>query len=325
MISPFQDKLLRWYGRNARNLPWRKTRDPYRIWVSEVMLQQTRVAAAIPYFERFIERFPDVGSLARAPEEELLRAWSGLGYYSRARNLRQAAKLIAARGSFPNEYAALRELPGIGQYTAAAVASIAFNQPYAVVDANVRRVLSRVACRNEGLDEMAGALLDRKHPGRYNQALMELGAMVCLPREPHCAGCPVAALCTAKRHGRQNEFPARKPRPAVIQVARQLLRVVRKGRLLLWKRQGFWELPEAAQLPAAVTGGKLCEFRHSITNHRYIFALFPATVRRVPPGFKWFPLAELSRIPLSTIARKALQYKGTGGLPHSSTGKMGEA
>ncbi len=201
LSSSFQDKLLRWYRRHARKLPWRQTRDPYRIWVSEVMLQQTRVAAAIPYFERFIERFPDVESLARAPEEELLRAWSGLGYYSRARNLQRAAKLIAERGSIPNDYDALRELPGIGQYTAAAVASIAFNQPYAVVDGNVRRVLSRVACRNEGLDEMAEALLDRKHPGRYNQALMELGATVCLPREPHCGACPVAALCTASVMG----------------------------------------------------------------------------------------------------------------------------
>ncbi len=240
-------------------------------------------------------------------EEDLLTAWSGLGYYSRARNMHRAAKLIAALGSFPDDYDSLRQLPGVGQYTAAAVASIAFGLPHAVVDGNVRRVLSRLACRNDGLETMAEALLDRRHPGNYNQALMELGATVCLPGEPQCESCPVAAHCAAKRQGRQKEFPVRKQRPAAIQVARQLLRVERKDRLLLRKREGFWELPEAGQLPGAVAVGKLFEFRHSVTNHSYTFTLFSATVRRVPPGFEWFPLVELDRIPLSTVARKALR------------------
>ena len=142
----FRRKLLDWYGRNARDLPWRATRDPYRIWISEIMLQQTRVAAVIPYYTRFLDRFPDVESLARASEANLLSAWSGLGYYARARNLHRAAQQIAARGTFPREHESLRRLPGVGEYTAAAIASIAFGLPHAVVDGNVRRVLSRLAC-----------------------------------------------------------------------------------------------------------------------------------------------------------------------------------
>src|SRR5690348_7515935 len=183
-------RILYWYGKHRRDLPWRRTRDPYAIWISEIMLQQTRVAAVIPYYERFLERFPDAASLARAPEPRALAACSGLGYYSRARNELHAARIIAARGGFPDAHAAIRELPGVGDYTAAAVASIAFGLPHAVVDGNVKRVIARLTSSADAkVEETAERLLDRRDPGRSNQALMELGALVCLPKAPLCAAC----------------------------------------------------------------------------------------------------------------------------------------
>src|SRR5690349_5158936 len=190
-----------WYARGHRDLPWRSTGDPYRIWVSEIMLQQTRAQAVIPYYERFLTRFPSVPALAAAKEDEVLALWSGLGYYSRARNLLRAARQIAAAGSFPSDYDAIRALPGIGDYTAAAVASIAFGRPHAVLDGNVLRVVARM--ENDAADirssrtrerfrEIAQSWLDPRDPGHFNQALMELGATVCLPRNPLCLVCPLA-------------------------------------------------------------------------------------------------------------------------------------
>jgi A/G-specific adenine glycosylase len=300
-------RLLDWYAENARDLAWRRTRDPYRIWVSEVMLQQTRVAAAAPYYERFLARFPDCRSLARAPESEVLRLWSGLGYYSRARNLHQAArKIAAAGGGFPRDYASIRALPGVGEYTAAAVASIAFGLPHAVVDGNVRRVLSRLVCRDGGLKELAAGLLEPSDPGSWNQALMELGATVCLPREPLCSQCPLRRFCRARREGRQAEFPAPRPKPPTIRAARTLLLVERRGRILLTERGGFWELPDSGVLPQASPAGQIGRFRHAIMNRSYICAVAPARLDGTPEGFRWFARAALSRLPLSTVARKAL-------------------
>ena len=205
--------LLAWYARGHRDLPWRDTRDPYRIWVSEIMLQQTRAQAVIPYYHRFLERFPSVEALAAAAEDEVLALWSGLGYYSRARNLRLAARQIVDSGGFPRSYEGIRGLPGIGDYTAAAVASIAFDLPYAVLDGNVLRVVARVA--NDAADisaartrerfrAMAQGWLDAAiEPGHFNQALMELGATVCLPRKPLCLVCPLAGGLRGapRRHG----------------------------------------------------------------------------------------------------------------------------
>src|ERR1700730_476619 len=182
-LSSFRKQLLACFRQFQRDLPWRRTRDPYRIWISEIMLQQTRVAAVIPYYERFLVRFPDVARLASAPEQELLAAWAGLGYYSRARNLQRAAKKILELGAFPGDYLSLRDLAGVGEYTAAAIASMAFNLPHAVLDGNAIRVLSRLAAEEgnigsgavrKRLGEVADALLDRKRPGEFNQALMEL-------------------------------------------------------------------------------------------------------------------------------------------------------
>src|SRR6516225_9136666 len=198
------EALLAWYRRGHRDLPWRRTRDPFRIWVSEIMLQQTRAQAVIPYFERFLARFPDVESLARADEEEVLTLWSGLGYYSRARNLRGAAIVMRAAGGFPRDYAAIRQLPGVGEYTASAIASIAFGLPHAVLDGNVLRVVARVEndfsdiaspATRERFRSLVQKWLDQRYPGEFNQALMELGAMVCLPRNPSCLVCPLAACC----------------------------------------------------------------------------------------------------------------------------------
>ncbi len=325
--ASFRGRLLRWYGRYARSLPWRANRDPYRIWVSEIMLQQTRVATAVPYFERFLESFPDVESLAGASEDEVLAAWSGLGYYSRARNMRKAAHQIVASGSFPNDYESIRRLPGVGDYTAAAIASIAFDLPRAVMDGNVRRVLSRLTCQAGRLDAVAASLVAGPRPGQFNQALMELGATVCLPGEPLCPVCPVSAFCGAKRQGRQREFPVKLPRPAPVRVAKTLLLVEKNGKVLLWKREdgprmrGFWELPEAGQLPGALPTRRLAEFRHSITNHNYVFTVIEARVRRAPAGFRWVAERDLDDIPLSTVARKALALRSPRGNVRERAGR----
>ena len=216
--------LLAWYDSNKRDLPWRHTKDPYRIWVSEIMLQQTRAAAVIPYYERFFEALPDVSSLAACPEERLLKLWEGLAYYSRARNLRKCAEELVSKhgGRFPEDAESLKKLPGIGAYTAGAIASIAFAKPEPAVDGNVLRILARVRndARNVLLPEVAEdcrAFLrghDLSRAGDLNQAFMDLGTLVCLPKEPQCAVCPLRESCAAYRSGRQGELPFReKPKP----------------------------------------------------------------------------------------------------------------
>jgi A/G-specific adenine glycosylase len=303
--SAFRRRLLRWYDANKRDLPWRRTRDPYRIWVSEIMLQQTRVAAALPYYERFLERFPDVGALALSSEAEVLAAWAGLGYYSRARNLHRAAKLIAKAG-FPRGYEAIRALPGVGEYTAAAIASIAFGEPRAAVDGNVGRVITRLENEPSSVAETAARLLDRKRPGEFNQALMELGATLCLPREPRCGECPVAALCAARRLGRERELPVKRPRRAPVRIAKVLLVIRRNGRVLMCRQNGFWELPEPSQAPEAVPGPAAGTFRHTIMNRVYTVRVIRAKAGRAPAGMRWLDAAALAREPVSTMARKAL-------------------
>lgn len=251
-----QTRLLKWYRQNRRTMPWRGVRDPYRIWLSEVMLQQTRVAAVVGYYRRFLRRFPTVHALARASENEVLKQWAGLGYYSRARNLHRAAKEIVAKhgGRFPRTLEAALALPGVGRYTAAAVLSIAYDQPHAVLDGNVARVLARLyAIRGElrrphrwrGLQSYADALLPRRgaqakslcyRPGNWNQAMMELGATVCTPRAPRCDACPVAHWCRARKLGIADELPAtrRKPAPVRVAIAAAVLLDAR-GRTLLVK------------------------------------------------------------------------------------------
>jgi A/G-specific adenine glycosylase len=304
-------------------LPWRRTRDPYRVWISEVMLQQTRVTAVIPYYERFLVRFPDVDALASAPEQELLVAWAGLGYYSRARNLQKAARKIQELGAFPCDYSSLRSLPGVGDYTAAAIASIAFDLPHAVLDGNVVRVLSRFTGERGNVDSVpvrnrlrgvAEHMLDSNCTGEFNQALMELGATVCLPKQPQCSLCPLARQCVARKLGFQNELPVKTSRPSAARIGKTLLVIEKRGKILLWQRSsdvprlaGFWELPEPIQLPAAQVGASVREFRHTIVNTIFKCQVRQASLVIVPKGFRWVAKKNLHAVPLSTTARKALK------------------
>ena len=257
-------RLLAWFDGNARDLPWRRDPSPYETLVSEVMLQQTRVETVIPYFERWLARFPDVRALAAADEDDVLRAWEGLGYYSRARNLHGAARAIRERwaGEMPSDYASLRDLPGVGDYTAGAVASIAFGRVEPAVDGNVKRVLARLfdldAPRPAGLRELAASLVDPERPGDFNQALMELGATICTPRAPACNDCPVEMHCLARARGTIALRPAPRKRAAIPSF--DLVTVVAidtRGRVLLRRRAatgllaGMWEFPSTALDAAA--------------------------------------------------------------------------
>jgi len=285
-----------------------------------MMLQQTRVAAALPYYERFLARFPDVQTLAAASATEVLASWAGLGYYRRARQLQEAARRIVQAGDFPRDYAGWRALPGVGDYTAAAIASIALGEPRAVLDGNVLRVLSRLVAESGAIErsetrrrlaELAERLLDRREPGRFNQALMELGATVCLPKGPRCESCPVASWCAARRQGIHAELPRRVRRTERVTMHRTLLWAERRGRLLLCpcsgsRLDGFWELPEAQAIPAKYTGDLLVELRHAITRYDYRIRVVQARVDRTPPGCRWVRLNELQGLPLSTVTRKAL-------------------
>ena len=315
-------RLLAWYQANRRDLPWRASRDPYRVWLSEIMLQQTRVAAAIPYYERFLNRFPGVEELASASEQDLLAAWAGLGYYARARNLQRAAKKIVACREFPRDYDSIRALDGVGDYTAAAIASIAFNLPHAALDGNAIRVLSRLSAERgnvvtlavrKRLRDVADRLIDPQRPGEFNQAWMELGAMICLPREPQCSRCPLQRQCAARQAGCERELPFKTARAVSQEEEKQLLVIERKTCILAWQRTaesrrmpGFWELPEPEQLPGARVHARVARFRHTIVNTTYSFDVHRASLRSVPKGFRWLAREELNEFPLSTAAKKAL-------------------
>ncbi len=333
--------LLGWYRLHRRDLPWRHTADPYRVWLSEVMLQQTTVATARPFYEAFLARFPDLEALAAAPLEDVLARWAGLGYYRRARHLHAAARELVARhgGRFPRDLDAALALPGVGPYTARAVLSIAYGVPEPVVDGNVRRVLARLlllrgpAWRSErAFHEPAERLLSRGSPGEWNQAVMELGATVCTPRAPACADCPLARACLARAAGAQEELPEKKPRarPRAVLVTAAL--VARGGRVLLTRRHdggavlaGFWELPQAGLEsptgdPAAELrerlglhlrlGVLLGQARHAITFRRIRARVHAARLERpLPPGdgrWLWAAPEELAGLPLTTLTRKLL-------------------
>jgi len=318
--------LIEWYRAGHRDLPWRRTEDPYRIWVSEIMLQQTRAQAVIPYYERFLDRFPTVEALAASKEDEVLALWSGLGYYSRARNLRRAAIEVAALGGFPRNYEAIRALPGIGDYTAAAIASIAFGLPHAVLDGNVLRVVARMendaadissARTRERFREVAQGWLDRRHPGPFNQALMELGATVCLPRNPLCLVCPLGDACRSRAEGTAAQLPVKLRKTEPVRIEGVLL-IVRNGERILLRRRdadarrmaGFWDLPTAEELPGARQGRSLGTIRHTITHHHYTLEVRLASGKPPEERFAWFAPGELAEIPLSTTARKGLRLAG---------------
>jgi A/G-specific adenine glycosylase len=307
----FRQKILRWYDAHRRDLPWRASRDPYRVWLSEIMLQQTRVAAVIEHYQEFLRRFPTVQKLAAASEASVLAAWSGLGYYRRARMLHAAAKVIVREhgGKFPASEQRLRELPGIGRYTAAAIASIAFEQPVAVVDGNVERVLQRVVGERlpgEELWAAANGLLEKKRPGDFNQAMMELGAVVCTPRAPACLTCPVVELCATRGElaGVSKQAPQKKRE---IHYALHC----RNGDVLLVRRAqdaslmaGMWELPEVAGANGAAA--PLFTLRHSITVTDYTVRVWEKVELAGVRG-KWISRERLGRMALTGLARKILR------------------
>lgn len=256
----FYDKLFEWYNIHHRCLPWRETNDPYVIWISEIILQQTRVAQGLDYFNRFIYRFPNVESLAIAPEDEILKYWQGLGYYSRARNLHKAAKTIYKQhgGVFPSEYKLIRELKGIGDYTAAAIVSFAWDQPYAVVDGNVYRLLSRLFSLAEPINsskgkrvfkELAEELLYLKKPGLYNQAIMEFGALQCTPQKPNCFHCPLSDFCQAFHHHQVSDYPVKPKKKKSIERYLNYFQIIFEDYTWIHKRthndiwKGLYEFP----------------------------------------------------------------------------------
>jgi len=313
--AQFRRLLLRWFLRHQRRLPWRGERDPYRILVSEIMLQQTRVAVVRERYKKFIVQFPTAEKLARAGEQSVLAAWSGLGYYRRARNLSRAAQEIAVRGRFPSTAAELLELPGIGRYTANAVASIAFGEPVAVVDGNVKRVLERLLAaefaspakaREELYWRHAAQLLDARNPGDFNQAMMELGATVCVPVQPLCRKCPVASFCAARGP------LARKARPARRKAVQRYALVRREGRVLLQRRPqhsrlmpGMWELP-LMEPEAESEMPPVLRLRHSITRTDYTIFVHAARNGGANGG-KWHTLSSARRLPLTGLTRKILE------------------
>ena len=304
----FRRLLLAWYQESQRKLPWRGATDPYHILVSEIMLQQTRVAVVEERYKKFIAQFPSAERLARAKEATVLAAWSGLGYYRRARNLHAAAKKVAGNGGFPRNAEALRELPGIGRYTANAVASIAFGEPVAVVDGNVKRVLQRFTGRelNEAKNwQVAAELLAVRSPGDFNQAMMELGAVVCVPGNPLCAVCPVLELCASRGALPQPEKAARKK--SIVQYSLCL----KNGSVLLQQRPqnsslmpGMWELPSSGEKKQKrQTLQPVMKLRHSITTTDYSVLVFPGNLRKG----QWVPLKNVERFALTGLTRKILR------------------
>ncbi|NWG14720.1 MAG: A/G-specific adenine glycosylase [Acidobacteria bacterium] len=336
---------MRWYARNRRTLPWREDPSPYRVWISEIMLQQTQVRTVLPYYERFMRRFPDIRSLASAAESEVLAHWAGLGYYARARNIRRAALVIEDRysGDLPQTYEELVSLPGIGAYTAGAILSIAFNQPFPVVDGNVRRLIRRL----QGMRtppgeklfwEIAAAWIPKGRAADFNQAVMELGALICTPARPRCPSCPVQAICEARRRCWECSIPEPRRRQPAEGIGLAILLLERNGRILLSSTPaadfipGMWGLPaiqvedqgsaeEAAQdLARRITGGSAMPadpfmIRHAITHRRIVAAVFRADCTEAPGkgttarGYRWFERTDALRHITSSLYRKALRYR----------------
>jgi A/G-specific adenine glycosylase len=340
----FRRRLLAWYRRNARVLPWRGTGDPYHVWLSEIMLQQTQVATVVPYFHRFLAAFPTIDALAKAPEEAVLRQWEGLGYYRRARQLHRAAAVVVAEhaGQFPREAEAVRRLPGVGRYTAGAILSIAFDQSQPILEANTQRLHARLlaldgnasqAENQRRLWSWAKQVLPSRGAGELNQAMMELGAAVCVPRQPRCNECPVEALCLARRAGLQQAIPPRARRPVSEAVRHAAVVVEQRGQVLLVRNEerqrwaGLWDFPRfdvtaagdslSAELTAAVQAHSgvriaglrpLVTLKHGVTRFRITLECFSARACRgqhaLAANARWVSPHELEQYPLSTTGRK---------------------
>ncbi len=340
MSSDFAPRLIAWQRSHGRHdLPWQGSRDPYPVWLSEIMLQQTQVETVIPYYRRFLARFPDLVSLAAADEDEVLGLWSGLGYYSRSRNLHAAARRIVADhgGCFPGDIQAIQALPVIGRSTAAAIAAFAFSQRRAILDGNVKRVLARIfgvegwpgekAVENR-LWDLAEALLPATDIHAYTQGLMDLGATVCTRGRPRCETCPFQDDCLAHRQGRQRELPGARPKKTVPEKSLAMLVLVRPGEVLLEKRPstgiwgGLWSLPECGERDDPVraaldlgyvveASGELPAFTHTFTHFRLFIRPRALAVREVrvatEPGRVWLSLDDLEGAALPTPVRRILQ------------------
>jgi A/G-specific adenine glycosylase len=340
-------KLLTWYEEHGRILPWRGLADPYAIWVSEIMLQQTRVETVIPYFEKWMKRFPTMAILAGANEQEVLNLWEGLGYYSRARNLLEAARIIRSEyeGEVPHSMTDLRKLPGVGRYTAGAIASMAFDMDEPTMDGNIRRVFARIinleipANSSEGVKKLwtfAAENLPKGRAGDYNQAIMDLGAIICLPKRPLCRLCPVAKACQAQKTGVQEMRPVLKPKVEVPTVQQAAVVIVQRGRVLLNKRPsegllgGLWEFPNG-RVPsdpgkgmvnavkkeygiAIRKGETLGIIRHTYSHFKTVVHVYSGSLAggmpvggkkgRVTKKFKWVKLSELEIFPMGKIDRQ---------------------
>jgi A/G-specific adenine glycosylase len=339
-------RLLAWYSVHKRDLPWRQSRDPYRVWISEVMLQQTQVATVRDYFDRFIRTFPDLHSLAAADETDVLRLWEGLGYYRRARQLHAAAKKVVAEfgGKFPAEPYDLQKLPGIGRYTAGAIASIAFDSRTPILEANTIRLLSRLVAFRGNPHSQAGQqplwraaeeILPQKRVAEFNQALMELGSLVCTPSEPNCSECPLSTVCGAYAAGLQQEIPPAKPRPIYTDLREAAVIVRKNGSVLVRKCAaderwaGLWDFPRFAleadgplfartEIAAKVSsqtgikcepGGLLRTMKHGVTRYRITLDCYQAdfmsgrirSTKKLP--IRWMPVAKLPALPLSSTGR----------------------
>ena len=320
-VPSLRRSLAAWFRKAARDLPWRRTRDPYAILVSEIMLQQTQVATVIPFYKRWLARFPDFASLAAAEENEVLSVWQGLGYYSRARNLHRAAKTVVEKhdSKMPRDPALIRALPGIGRYTAGAVASFAFDLPEPLVDANVARVLARLLDLHEPIDSTAGAhalwetaiaLVPKNGARIFNGALMELGALICTPRTPRCDECPIAKHCAAFANGTAEELPRKKPRRKPVALSEPCAWTVSRGRILLEQQtgnrwRGLWKLPS---LPAPPNSEPLLTLDYPFTHHRVTLSVFPQPAPSpLGENHAWHPLASLVALPLTAPHRRAIE------------------
>jgi A/G-specific adenine glycosylase len=348
-MDRLSSKLLAWYNANKRTLPWRghAQRSAYAVWVSEIMLQQTRVETVIPYFEKWMRLFPDIHSLAKASEHEVLNAWEGLGYYSRARNLHKAAKIVDEQyqGEIPRDLIQLRNLPGIGRYTLGAIASIAFDMDIAALDGNIKRVYARIFDIDEPVDSPTGEKilwrladehLPKGHAGDYNQALMDLGAMICVPKNPRCLICPVMELCKARENGMQDQRPVLKPKKEVPHYVHAAGVIIERKKVLLALRPsqgllgGMWEFPNgrvasdpAKRLSKALKTeyglrlrmkredkirkiAALGIIQHAYTHFKVTVHVFPCELISRPEGtnLKWVPLKDLDNFPMGKIDRQ---------------------
>jgi A/G-specific adenine glycosylase len=337
-LPAIRRKLLRWYDKHQRDLPWRRTRDPYAIWIAETMLQQTQVATVTPYYERFLRELPTVFALHEAPLRRVLSLWSGLGYYRRAENLKKSAREIVRKygGDLPDDYDALLALPGVGDYTAGALMSIAFQKSYPAIDGNAHRVVHRLFTpkSHRELRQAATLLVPKSRPGYFNQGLMELGATICIPQDPRCPRCPVAAHCASRATNRRAENFQTKQSVLTKEVEWPLAILRRDGKVLLRQRMrkgllaGLWEFPGGEKTPpkslreslasqlAALTGisrraRRIGEFRHSITHRKirspvYLIDLPKRTKFRLPDRrWRWLSPASLSDFPVSSMTFKA--------------------